>query len=450
MTTTRRDGAAASPRDSGGAAGKPDTAPATGDAASVDPTRPDGGQTPAADASAPIDTGSCSAEPRPNAAMAKLAFKKIELAGLPVGPSGGKNPAGITELRFVPNAPDEFFISQKGGAINHFRLEGDTATFVRRYMIAGVHAGADCGLISFAFDPGYATNKLIYAGYCTAENASRLTRFTVTEGALGDPADILTFNEPQGSTAWHAVGTIGFDPKGNLWLLHGEFTRAANAQNVASNLGKLLRLVPSRTPGKGGSTPAEGNMPGGSGLVYAYGFRSPWRGHLDTRGRFLVGDVGPTTGEEVNLVTAAGQNFGWNGSRVGNCSGACTGIVNPLSTYRISNDPYNGSGNAVWEAREGRAVWVGTQYLDCGNDKYGGALTGVYLFGDLYTGWVRGMVIDDAGAKKLDRPLASMASLSSWVQHPNGYLYAAKFGAYGTGGLANETLGVFRVELAPP
>jgi len=67
----------------------------------------------------------------------------------------------------------------------------------------------------------------------------------------------------------------------------------------------------------------------------------------------------------------------------------------------------------------------------------------------MYAGWVRGMVIDDGGAKTADRHLANMAWLSSWQQHPNGYLYAAKFGAYRDAGLANETHGTFRVELAP-
>jgi hypothetical protein len=404
----------------------------------------------------PTSTGPCKATPGPNAGKGKLRFTPIELAGLPAGGAGtGKNPIGLTELRFLPGRPNEFLIAQKGGQMNHFTLAGNRATFVRRYPVAGVNATGDCGLISFAFDPDFRNNGFVYTGFCTATNASRVVRYTMTETAFTNPQQIIAFSEPQGTTAWHAIGSMGFDPQGNMWLLHGEFTDSSNSQSASSTMGKLLRLVPSRNPTMGGYTPAAGNAyppgdpMGRNPLIYALGFRSPWRGHLDTRGRFLIGDVGPTSAEELNLVTAAGQNFGWNGQRVGRCSGACDGFVDPMSVYRIPNDPYNGQGNEAWEGREGRAIWVGPQYLDCGNDRYAGTMTGVYLFGDWYAGWVRGAVIDDAGKKTLDVLLHSMASLTSWEQHPDGHLYTIKFGAYGTGGLSMETPGMFRVELAP-
>ena len=96
------------------------------------------------------------------------------------------------------------------------------------------------------------------------------------------------------------------------------------------------------------------------------------------------------------------------------------------------------------------SVWVGVQYRDCGNDRYGGAMTGVYLFGDWFTGWVRGAVIDDAGQKTTDRMVGIMPGLSAWDQGPDGYLYAVRFGNYGTGGHANETIGMFRVEPQAP
>jgi len=187
-------------------------------------------------------------------------------------------------------------------------------------------------------------------------------------------------------------------------------------------------------------------MQGRSPLVYAYGLRSPWRGYHDSRGRYLVGDVGPGTAEELNLVTAPGQNFGWNGSRVGPCNN-CGNVVNPISTYRVSNDPYEGQGDERLESRPRRSIWVGAQYQDCGNDRYNGTMTGVYLFGDLFAGWVRGAVIDDNGRKVADRHLASQSALSSFAQGPDGYLYAAKFGSYGTV-LTNESRNLFRVELA--
>ena len=256
----------------------------------------------------------------------------------------------MTEIRFVPGTTNEFFISQKGGAINHFRLDGDMAMFLRRYTVPGVFAAEDCGLISFAFDPDYATNKLIYTGHCTAANRSKLARFTVSE-MLTDPVDILVFNEPQ-RPGLASVGSIGFDPKKNLWMLHGEFTDATNAQNLMSNLGKLLRLVPSRVAGMGGATPAAGNMPGGTGLIYAYGLRSPWRGSSTARDAFwsVTWDRPPpkrSTSSPPPGRTSGGTAPAWAPAT------NCTGLTNPLTAFRNSNDPYDGMGNAAWEARLG-------------------------------------------------------------------------------------------------
>ena len=81
---------------------------------------------------------------------------------------GGKDATGLTEIRFVPGTTNEVFVSQKGARINHFRIEGDTATLVRRYNVPGVFAGEDCGVISIAFDPDYQTNKFLYVGFCTS------------------------------------------------------------------------------------------------------------------------------------------------------------------------------------------------------------------------------------------------------------------------------------------
>ena len=444
---------------SGGNGGGPtsDAAVATETAAPDSATGPtDASAPPDGPVAPPPDGGpsACNVTPGPAAATAKLAFRAISLTGLPTNVGPGKSPDGFTELKFIPGAPSEFLLTQKGGNLTRFRLNGNQAQLVAAYRISGVFAEDDCGLVSVTFDPNFASNNVIYAGYCTATNRSKVSRFVLGPTALTGAVDVINFSEPQGTKPWHSIGSLGFDPQGNMWMLHGEFTDSSNAQNQNSTMGKLLRFIPRAA---GGYDPAPGNAypndPSKSPIVYALGFRSPWRAYLDGKGRFLVGDVGNTENEEVNLVTAAGQNFGWNGSRSGPCSGdGCAGTISPLVTYRNGgNDPYLGSddGNEGFESRAGRAVWIGGQYRDCGNDRYGGALTGVYLFGDWYTGWVRGAVIDDSGRKTADRMLANVPGLTSWDQAADGYLYATKFGRYGTGGLAMEGQGVFRVERAP-
>jgi hypothetical protein len=84
-----------------------------------------------------------------------------------------------------------------------------------------------------------------------------VARFTVGE-TLADAVDIINFSAPQSTSPFHTVGSIGFDKNKNMWMLHGEFYDQNNAQDLNNPLGKLLRFVPSRTPGMGGNTPAAG------------------------------------------------------------------------------------------------------------------------------------------------------------------------------------------------
>jgi hypothetical protein len=181
----------------------------------------------------------------------------------------------------------------------------------------------------------------------------------------------------------------------------------------------------------GYTTPADNpfaSEPKPKSAIWASGFRSPWRGLLTARGQYVIGDVQDQTNEEVNVISAKGQNFGWP-SASGPCTGTCTG---PVTYYRGSHDPYEGTGNAVKEARVGRAVWVGAQYGDCGNDRYGGALTGVVVFGDYYAGWFRGLVLDDAGKITKDASLGEQGGVSAAFQRDDGYLYVLSLGPYGT------------------
>lgn len=386
----------------------------------------------------PNPSGTCDYTPKANATQATLKFVGITLTGLPTGDmaQGSGYRDGVTEFRFLPGSSTDFLVAQKLGRISHYRMEAGakTATLVKAFTISGVQTPEDTGLISMAFDPNFATNKFVFLGYGTGLTTSKLSRFTFTGDAFDDRVDILTFSSGGGGRGWHSVGSIGFDAMGHLWMLHGEFNTGAPAQNLGSNLGKLLRVIPSRTPGMGGFMPAPGNID--NSPVYARGFRSPWKGHLDAKGRYIVGDVQNTNNEEINVVTQAGQNFGHPTCTGGGCKG-------PMVTWDGPGDPYNGQGNEVKEGRVGRTVWVGTQYGDCGNDKYGGALTGVQLLGDFFAGWVRGVVINDAGMRGPDKLLGDLGTVSSWDQGKDGYLYVAKFGRYHQGA-TGEQHGFFR------
>lgn len=98
---------------------------------------------------------------------------------------------------------------------------------------------------------------------------------------------------------------------------------AFRSQMVNSHNGKLLRVDPSNGNGVGSNPffdPAQPRAP--KSRVWAMGFRNPFRiavrpGTGSTNpstgdiGEVFVGDVGWNQYEEMNIVKAAGQNFGW-------------------------------------------------------------------------------------------------------------------------------------------
>ena len=109
-------------------------------------------------------------------------------------------------------------------------------------------------------------------------------------------------------------------------------------------MGGLLRIIPNREDGGDGYTLPAGNMAAVGGFpesdpaLFVYGLRSPWRGSRDSLGRIWVGDVGQGLVEEVNLITAVGQNFGW-ATHEGPCD--------PALLVSGTSDAGSDSGNAV-------------------------------------------------------------------------------------------------------
>jgi glucose/arabinose dehydrogenase len=96
-----------------------------------------------------------------------------------------------------------------------------------------------------------------------------------------------------------------FGSDGMLWVVTGEAGDPANAQNLSSTLGKMLRMTPT-----GG--PAPGN-PFGT-LVWAYGLRNSFGWAFDPQtGRLWEQDNGPECNDEINLIQK-GKNYGWGPS----------------------------------------------------------------------------------------------------------------------------------------
>lgn len=98
---------------------------------------------------------------------------------------------------------------------------------------------------------------------------------------------------------------------------------AFRCQNLNSLNGKILRLNPATGDGLPGNPFYQKNTPrSAKSRIYAYGLRNPFRFALKPGtgshnqadgdpGVLLVGDVGWSSAEELNIVDKGGLNFGW-------------------------------------------------------------------------------------------------------------------------------------------
>ena len=340
----------------------------------------------------------------------RLAFEEIEV-------EGGLEMA--TDLALGPGG-DDLYILDKSGRIGRYTLDG---VRLGRVDVPGVHSDLDCGLISLAFD----ADGALYVSACLSQEDGAILRVDFDDGAT---TEILRAGDPDASRPWHNVGRIGFDESGALWALFGDKRVPANGQDVDNDLSALVRIIPT----KDGSMPAAGNH---QGNVYAYGLRSPWRGVLDNMGRWWVGDVGANGFEEINLITAAGENFGWNLAE-GPCEEDCAGLVEPITLWEHDTIvPYMVDDEDV-RSTVSRTVYVGLQYQPNDEDPYDGWLDNAVLFGDYCLGFLRAAEANADGELTRDEHLGHLDTPTGWVQGPDGHIYVTTFGICETAGLEED------------
>jgi hypothetical protein len=342
-------------------------------------------------------------------------------------------PTFITDFVFYPGSDEDFLALDKSGNLLRFHLGEHGATLLSTTPVAGVYDKLDCGALSLAFEPDFAEGNFVYVGTCVSVTHSAVLRLELDEeqnAIAGSEVTILRVGNARATRPWHNVGSIGFEPGGIMWAMFGEKARGAPAQDLAENLGKLLRIVPSRVPGVGGFEPApDGPLAGreeAAQSVFALGLRSPFRGTRDSRGFYWIGDVGSDAFEEVNVTRQPLTNFGWPDYE-GPCS-SCGETTSPTFAWARGASPDYIADDPEVETTVARVAWAGPEVLAHDPDRYGGRLAGSVLFGDYCAGFLRQGRVDDDGIPTLDAPLGHLNNAAALRQHADGFVYAITFG----------------------
>lgn len=185
------------------------------------------------------------------------------------------------------------------------------------YNISGVPAvvyAGQGGLGDVALHPDFANNKLVYLSYAergsnnTAGAAvARATLELTDNGGSLTNLEVVWRQSPKVQGTGHFSHRIAFDAAGYLWISSGERQQFTPAQQMDTNLGKILRLHDD------GSVPADNPFAhlGGIGAqIWSLGHRNVLGIAFDGAGRLWEVEMGPQGGDELNLVVR-GDNYGW-------------------------------------------------------------------------------------------------------------------------------------------
>jgi glucose/arabinose dehydrogenase len=296
-----RDGENAGAAGAHAAAGSNAGAETQGSASSATPA----GTAPNAGDAAPTGDGSAAPDAAATGAAAPVAaehpFVVAEVASF-------DEPWAMT---FLPDG--QALVTEKAGTLRRVDVaSGRTGAITG---VPEVAYGGQGGLGDVVAHPDFAGNGLVYLSYAEAgENdlrgaavaRARLTLDDAGGGTLSD-LEVIWRQKPKVEGGGHYGHRIAFGPDGFLWISSGERQKFDPAQDMAANLGKIIRL------NDDGSVPADNPFADQGGVaaqVWSLGHRNPLGIAFDAQGRLWNHEMGPKNGDELNLVVR-GANYGY-------------------------------------------------------------------------------------------------------------------------------------------
>lgn len=203
------------------------------------------------------------------------------------------------------------FVAEQSGALKVIK---NNALLATPFISIPVNSTGERGLIGIALDPDFPTTNFIYL-YYTVNSApihNRISRFTAT-GDMAIPAteQIILELDNLSTATNHNGGALAFGKDGKLYVAVGDNAFGANAQNLDTYHGKMLRI------NKDGGAPTDNPFFSPTATeqkkrVWSYGLRNPYTFSIHpVSGKIFVNDVGQGTWEEINDASVGGRNFGW-------------------------------------------------------------------------------------------------------------------------------------------
>lgn len=214
-------------------------------------------------------------------------------------------------MSFLPDG--RLLVSEKRGKLRLY----DFATHAVGEVtgVPEVVYGGQGGFGDVVPHPQFADNGLVYISYAEAGDgdtagaavARAKLVFDGNGGGTLENVEVIWRQMPKVTGRGHYAHRILFGDDGKLWISSGDRQKFDPAQDMTSNMGKILRL------NDDGSVPADNPFAGQGEIasqVWSLGHRNPLGIAFAPDGQLWNNEMGPKNGDELNKVVR-GENYGY-------------------------------------------------------------------------------------------------------------------------------------------
>lgn len=213
----------------------------------------------------------------------------------------------------MTSLPDQrLLITERKGQLKLF--DPATRTSLNVSGVPAVSYGGQGGLGDVVLHPDFQNNHWLYLSYASKGQGGYGAVIARAKLDLSSPQQpkltgvkTIWQQVPKVSGQGHYAHRMLFGADGKLWVSSGERQKFDPAQDLNTNLGKILRLNDDGRPAEGNPFQQQGGV---SAEIWSLGHRNPLGMAFDEKGQLWVVEMGPKGGDELNLILK-GANYGY-------------------------------------------------------------------------------------------------------------------------------------------